>query len=152
MIEELKKAIEFDQRKYAQGSARQSKPQTTPIDLGFEYLILDKSRVDEINALYKSFNGKTEFLYCPSRQEIEENIKSDKVCYLGMQTASGKLVKEGEYNILHVLHNRVRTAGKEPNLILARENQQSAQADMSAQKKDFLAKLPQALLMKRNER
>lgn len=92
MIEEMKKAIEIEQRKRAALAAHQKNPKSTPRDYGFDYVALDESRIDEIDSLYQSYKGRDEFLYRPSRKEIEDNMASGRVCYLGMQTASGTLV------------------------------------------------------------
>lgn len=67
-------------------------PKIMPPDLGYNYAVLDQSRMDEIYSLYQSFRGNTEFLYSPPYSEIKENMNSQDVNYIGMQSRSGKLV------------------------------------------------------------
>lgn len=54
--------------------------------------IFDFSRSQEIHDLYQSYDGKTEFLYIPSLNEIQDVIKLHKGCFYGMQDKNGKIV------------------------------------------------------------
>lgn len=55
----------------------------------FKYCVINS--VDEIVKIYDTYTGPAEFLYIPSREEIEETVSSDDGVYLGY-TYKGKLV------------------------------------------------------------
>ncbi len=59
---------------------------------GLESHIFGLNRSQEIHNLYQSYEGKTEFLYIPSLDEIQDVIKLHKGCYYGMQDKTGKIV------------------------------------------------------------
>ena len=48
----------------------------------------------KIHQLYNSYRGENfaEFLYIPPKEEIHENITSDKACYFGAKSLDGELV------------------------------------------------------------
>lgn len=54
--------------------------------------IFDLNRSQEIHNLYQSYDGKAEFLYIPSLNEIQDVIKLHKGCYYGMQDKAGNIV------------------------------------------------------------
>ncbi len=59
---------------------------------GLNGKIFDLNRSQEIHHLYQSYDGKAEFLYIPSLDEIQDVIKLHKGCFYGMQDKTGKIV------------------------------------------------------------
>ncbi len=50
----------------------------------FEFIPISSENASSVLNLYKTYEGKKEFLYIPPKDEIEDTLKSDKECYLGV--------------------------------------------------------------------
>jgi len=50
----------------------------------YHYQVLGLAWLDKIDQLYQSYQGCTEFLYIPSREELKKSLASDTVSYMGM--------------------------------------------------------------------